>query len=426
MICACRTLLFFNRMLLLREPNRPQLVLYFQVHQPKRLRHFSFFDIGSNKSYFDDDLNGCITRRIASECYLPANRVLLETIRMYPHVRINFSISGTALDLFEQFAPEVIDSFRLLAETGCVEFLSETSHHSLSSLFSESEFIRQLANHRSRIQNLFGQNPTVVRNTELIYNDRIGLLLAGQGYHGAISEVKIIDAPSTIEYDIYTHPMPVALKLMLRSNLLSDTLSFRYRQNGVTLALSEYTTLLYNAAAHARVMLIGLDYETFGEHFKPDTGILRFLHRLLIRLATEDRVVLSKASDVFSEMEPSAPLSIPAYTSWADESKDLSAWLGNDLQKGAFSTMKSLERLVMKDPALTELWRNLQTSDHYYYMCTKGAQDGEVHSYFSHYGNPYEAYINFMNVMKDLEVRAAAINQVSAPTELPIADTAEF
>ncbi|MEJ1239071.1 alpha-amylase [Chryseolinea sp. T2] len=412
-------------MLLLKEPNRPRLVIYFQVHQPKRLRNYSFFDIGSRKSYFDDDLNGRITKRIASECYLPANGVLLDAIRTCPEIAVNFSISGTALDLFEQFAPEVIESFKALAHTGRVEFLSETSHHSLSSLFSESEFTQQLDNHRLSIQKLFGQTPSVVRNTELIYNDRIGAIMARQGYKGVISEVKVVDTSSTLEFDVYEHPMESHFKMLLRCNKLSDAISFRYRQGTITLPLSDYISRLYDSAVNARVMVVALDYETFGEHFKADTGILRFLRRLLIRLISDRHVLLSKASEAIEGPETMMSLSVPSYTSWADESKDLTAWLGNDLQKGAFSTMKSLESQLKVRPELKDAWRHLQTSDHYYYMCTKGAQDGDVHSYFSHYNNPYEAYINFMNVLKDVEIKLASGDGNVVSTESSIASTAD-
>lgn len=394
-------------MLLLEDHIQPRLVVYFQIHQPQRLAPYSFFDIGSNKSYFNDNLNREITQRVATRCYLPANSTLLEAIRACPEIKVNFSISGTALEMFERYAPTVIDSFGELISTGSAELLAETTHHSLSSLLSEEEFATQLEMYRTRVSMLFGVKPRVARNTELIYNDRIGDVLARLGYAGAISEVKSLPHAGG-EFSTYTHPQHPDFSLLLRSNDLSDAISFRYKQGNATLRVSDYVQALYNLPHRSSCVVLAMDYETFGEHFNHDTGILKFLRRLFMRVARDNQLLLSTASEAIEAVKPEGPLSVPGYTSWADQSKDLSAWLGNDLQQGAFSSLKKVGKKIMdlNDPELAERWRHLQTSDHFYYMCTKDAQDGDVHAYFSHYNTPYEAYINFMNVIRDLEVKA--------------------
>lgn len=394
-------------MLLLEDHVQPRLVIYFQVHQPQRLAPYSFFDIGSDKPYFNDSLNRDITQRIAARCYIPANSVLLEVIRACPEIKVNFSISGTALDLFGRHAPQVIDSFGELISTGSVELLAETSHHSLSSLLSEDEFAEQLYIHHKRISELFGVTPRVARNTELIYNDRVGDVLARLGYAGTISEVKSLPHPGA-EFNTYTHPQHANFRLLLRSNNLSDAISFRYHRGNTALRVNDYVQTLYNLPLRSSCVLLALDYETFGEHFRQETGILKFLRRFLMRVAGDKQMLFSTASEAAESIQPRGPLSIPGYTSWADEAKDLSAWLGNDLQQGAFNSLKKVGKKIvtLNQPKLTERWRHLQTSDHFYYMCTKGAQDGDVHSYFSHYNTPYEAYINFMNVIRDLELTA--------------------
>jgi alpha-amylase len=388
----------------------PKLILYFQIHQPRRLKHFSFFDIGRGEAYFDDDLNRDIIRRISENCYLPTNRMLGKLISAHPDVKINFSISGTALDQMALYAPEALRSFQSLASTGSVEFFAETSHHSLAALFSEQEFAEQLSLHRSRIAKLFNQYPRVGRNTELIYNDRVGELLAKAGAECVLAEVKALDG-TRHNGELFTHPQNPDLRIMLRSNSLSDAISFRYTEGGRQMKLKNYLKTLYAAADKQELILLGLDYETFGEHYKPSTGIIDFLHDFLLAIDRDKRVTLVSAGDVADSVTPLGPLAVSGYTSWADESKDLSAWLGNDLQKGAFSAMRALERRIKNAGRndLLEDWRHLQTSDHFYYMCTKGAADGEVHAYFSPYINPYEAYINFMNVIKDLETKLSRI-----------------
>lgn len=384
-----------------------QIVIYFQVHQPWRLNRFTFFDIGTSKGYFNDNLNASILRRVAANCYLPVNAVLLKILKTNPQVKLNFSISGSALDQFERYSPEVLASFRALIETGNVELFAETYYHSLASLISEEEFNAQVLEHVAQLDRHFGYHPSVFRNTEMIYNDKVGRVVSNLGFQGVVCEgIEKLMGRSPC-YQVYCHPTESALKILLRHNRLSDDISFRFDSDKRKLSVAAYKGSIHHALKDSQTILLGMDYETFGEHRKKETGIIDFLKNLLTSLTSEG-VTLAKATDTFKNTGEQPPLSIPNYTSWADENKDLSAWLGNDMQQEAFKEARLLAKEVKEssDHDLLHTWRSLLTSDHFYYMSTKGSADGKVHSYFSHYDTPYEAFINYMNVLKDLRMKA--------------------
>jgi alpha-amylase len=387
--------------------DKQKLVLYFQVHQPKRLKKFNFFSIGSHPEYFDEALDQSIIGRVAKECYLPANQVLLELIKKYPEIKISFSISGNAMDQFEKYAPEVLASFKALADTGNVEFLSETNYHSLASLISEQEFQTQVLEHAEKLDKHFGQRPAVFRNTELIYSDAIGSYVAAMGFRGMITDNvdRVLDGRSS--FHVYHHPQHNDFKILLRNNRLSDDIAFRYITGPVVLTAAKYVTWLNQVPPAESVIMLAMDYETFGEHYKVQTGILNFLKDFLMRVVRDNKLVLAKPSEVIDGAVSTEPLAVPEPVSWADERKDLSAWLGNDMQRDSFDVLKSLESSVKRteQAEVITAWRNLQTSDHFYYMCTKRLNDGDVHAYFSHYPSPYEAFINYMNVLSDFVIR---------------------
>jgi alpha-amylase len=389
------------------DNNKQRLVLYFQVHQPKRLSKFNFFSIGSHPEYFDDALDGEIVQRVAKDSYLDANTLLLDLIKKHPAIKVCFSLSGGVMDQFEQYAPNVLESFKALADTGNVEFLSETNYHSLSSLLSEEEFQTQVLEHAEKIQKHFGQHPAVFRNTELIYSDAIGSRIAKMGFRGVITDgvERVLEGRSSFE--VYNHPEQSDFKVLLRNNKLSDTIAFRFRENGIMLTADKYVQEVCKASQAGSIVTLAMDYETFGEHHKKESGILDFLKSFLTQLVKEDRIILAKASEALSAATSTETLSIPEAISWADEKKDLSAWLGNDMQRDAFDILKSLEASIKRsaNQELITTWRNLQTSDHFYYMCTKKLNDGDVHSYFSHYPSPYEAFINYMNVLSDFVIK---------------------
>jgi alpha-amylase len=379
------------------------LVLYFQVHQPLRLRRFKFFDIGSGSSYFDDKLNREILERIARECYLPANILLLKLIKKNPRIRVAFSISGVTLDQLEEFTPEVLYSFRALAETGCVEFLAETQYHSLSCLIPGREFEAQVLEHVEKIDQYFGVRPNVFRNTELIYNDDIGQRVANLGFNGIFCDgvEKILGYRSA--HHLYEHHEENRLKILLRNYRLSDDIAFRFRQGDQSLTADKYLSWLNGIPAEQSLINVAMDYETFGEHQKKATGIFNFLEELLVKISRQKNLRMVTPTEALARQKVKDKLSVPAHVSWADRERDLSAWLGNPIQQDAFDTLLALESKIRKanDDVLLKCWRLLQTSDHFYYMSTKKDDDGNVHSYFSPYPSPYEAFINYMNVLSD-------------------------
>ena len=383
---------------------------YFQVHQPDRLRQFRFFDIGNDFHYFDDFANRTIVRRIADRCYLPMNNLLLEQIKAHKGAfKVAFSISGVAVEQFGKYAPEVLDSFKALAATGCVEFLSETYSHSLASLSSPTEFKKQVKEHQKMMQGLFGVKPTSFRNTELIYSDDIGEMVGELGYNVVLAEgAKHVLGWKSPNF-VYANALNPRVKVLLRNFGLSDDIAFRFGNNaweGWPLTADKYASWLGSSLAKEDVVNLFMDYETFGEHQKASTGIFDFMKNLPAAVLAEG-LEFATPSEVAAKYQPVAPLNVKYPTSWADEERDTSAWLGNELQEEAFGKVCALESDVVKtkDDKLINTFRKLQESDHFYYMCTKFFSDGSVHSYFNPYDSPYEAFINYMNVLGDFEIR---------------------
>lgn len=383
--------------------------IYFQIHQPRRLRPFSFFDLGSNENYFDDDLNRDIIRRITRTCYLPVNYLLLRLTRRYPHLRFTFSITGSALDQFERYSPAVLETFKMLAATGSVDFMTETDNHSLAFMTSREEFTAQVNRHRERIRKTFGIEPKVFRNTELMYTDYLGKWVSRMGFKGVFVDGVDRLLQFRSPHQVFRHPEVNGLRLLLRDYRPGDDIAFRFSQqswDGWPVTPEKFTNSLRDSQDGALIN-IGLDYETFGEHQRPETGIYEFLENTLIALATDKSVKPVSASEALGVMTPKEPFSVPEYISWADRERDLSAWLGNDMQRDAFDFLYTMERAVKKlnIPEFNAIWSDLQTSDHFYYMSTKKDDDGNVHGYFSHYPSPYEAFLNYMNVVKDFSRR---------------------
>ncbi len=386
------------------------ICFYFQVHQPFRLRQYRFFDIGRNHSYFDDIQNAWICRRVADKCYLPTNKLMLDLIKENNGAfKISYSISGTALDQFEKYTPDVIDSFRALAETGCVEFMAETYTHSLSALKSKREFTDQVKIHSHKIEALFGVKPKVFRNTELIYSNEIGNMVADMGYTAQLTEGAKHILGWRSSNHAYSHPERNDLKLLLKNFQLSDDIAFRFSQHtwpGYPLTADKYVDWL-NEIENPECINLFMDYETFGEHQWKETGIFEFLKHLPSRVFSHSNFSFNTPSELVANLKPVGPMSAPNPISWADEERDLTAWLGNDLQDDAFEQIYEFEEKIRKLDDLNFWidWRYLQTSDHFYYMCTKWFSDGDVHKYFNHYESPYDAYMNYANVLSDLRIR---------------------
>lgn len=386
------------------------ICFYFQVHQPFRLRTFRFFDIGKRNDYFDDLQNEWICRRVAQKCYLPANELIGELIEQTEgRFKVAYSISGVALEQFEAYCPEVIESFQRLARSGCVEFLCETYYHSLASLKDESEFLFQVDKHKKKIEALFGQSPKVFRNTELIYSDQIGAMVAKMGFKAQIAEgAKHVLGWRSPNY-LYKNYPNEDMFLLLKNFQLSDDIAFRFSQHsweGFPLTCDKFVSWL-NGVESPDCINLFMDYETFGEHQWKETGIFEFLKRLPFEVFEQSDFDFATPSELISRYEAKDLVSSPLPTSWADEERDVTAWLGNDLQDDAFEQLYSLNEEIhaSKDEKLLNIWRRLQTSDNFYYMCTKWFSDGDVHKYFNHYDSPYKAYINYMNVLSDLRLR---------------------
>ena len=389
------------------------ICLYFQVHQPDRLRLFRFFDIGADDHYFDDFDNSAIVRRVAAKCYLPMNKLILELIKANgKNFKVTFSISGTAIEQFKLYAPEVLDSFRELAATGCVEFLAETYSHSLASLASAAEFKDQVKLHAQTIEKEFGLKPKAFRNTELIYSDHIGEMVAAMGYRTMLTEgAKHVLGWKSPNY-VYHNPINPKLRLLLKNSALSDDIAFRFSNtawNEWPLTAEKYTGWLAEALEKDDIVNLFMDYETFGEHQKAASGIFEFFKALPAEVLKRKNISFCTTSEAAKKHEPVAELNVPFPISWADEERDTSAWLGNELQREAYNKLYALESKVRRsgDEHLMTVFRRLQESDHLYYMCTKFFSDGAVHSYFNPYDTPYEAFINYMNVLSDFEIRVA-------------------
>jgi alpha-amylase len=391
------------------------LVLYFQVHQPKRLKTMRFFDIGGGSNYFDDELNKQLMQRIAKDCYLPANDLLLRVIKKNPSVKIAFSISGVTLEQFEEYAPEVIESFRALASTGSVEFLSETYFHSLACMMPGHEFEMQILKHTEMVDRLFGVRPSVFRNTELIYDNEIGRRISMLGFNGIFTDGISSILNARTPHQLFEHPEEKTFKIFLRNYQLSDDIAFRFAQPGDPLTVEKYLSWMDGIPAHEKLVTLALDYETFGEHQKKETGIFVFLENWLTKIATHKFYKMMTPTEAIRSLKSTETLSVSRPISWADYERDLSAWLGNDMQRDAFDSLLALEKdiRVLEDPTVSKLWRYLQTSDHFYYMSTKGGTDGGVHTYFSPYASPYEAFVNYMNILTDfslqVNIRKAAL-----------------
>ena len=386
---------------------------YFQVHQPNRLRHYTVFD--NTEHYFDDSKNSEICRKVANKCYLPANRLLLDVIRRHEgRFKVAYSITGVLLEQLQRFCPEVLSTFDALANTGCVEFLAETYYHSLSFLYSREEFVEQVNKHCETIEYLFGQQPKIFRNTELIYNNDLAYHIESMDrFDAIISE----GADHILGYRspnfVYRPQGCEKLKLLLKNYALSDDIAFRFSNRGWSqwpLTSEKFSQWVNTVNGNGNVVNLFMDYETFGEHQWEDTGIFDFMRHLPGEILKHPDNDFKTPSEVVASYEPVGTVDVPHLISWADTERDLSAWLGNAMQSNALCELYRLEKKIKKvgKEEITDDWRKLQTSDHFYYMCTKYFADGDVHKYFNPYDSPYDSYINFMNVLDNLDGRCQA------------------
>lgn len=397
------------------------ICIYFQVHQPKRLRKYSYFDIGINHHYEDDNANREIFLKVAHKCYLPATAILLQLINKHSGLfKIAFSLTGVFIEQCKRYSPETLDAFKRLVDTGHVELLNETYYHSLSFLYSKDEFKNQVLLHKDLIKNEFGYTATTFRNTELIYNNDVAGFVESLGYKTILAEGadKILGQKSP--NFVYTPKNCQHLKLLLRNYRLTDDIAFRFSERSwceFPVYADKYARWLHSLHGHADLINLFMDFETLGEHQWYETGIFDFLARLPDYILQHSEYTFMTPAEASAKNSPVDTLDVEQLMSWADADRGLTAWCGNNLQDDAIQAVYQMQDDVyaLKDNHMLETWRSLLTSDHFYYMCMKCSADGDVHKYFSPYHGPYEAYINYQNILSDFSLEIEKRKRRIAP-----------
>ena len=389
------------------------VVFYFQVHQPFRLRRYTIFD--SDTNYFDNWRNEEICRKVTQKCYLPTTKLIYDLVKAHEgRFRASYALTGIIVEQFKRWAPEVLDLFKALADTGCVEFIAETYYHSLAFLYNRDEFITQTQMHCQLIEETFGQKPRVFRNTELTYNNDVAKVVEDMGFDAILAE----GADHILGYRspnfVYNPPNCANLRMLLKNYRLSDDVAFRFGNRGWAewpLTTDKFASWIDQINGNGFVCNLFMDYETFGEHQWQDTGIFDFLWHLPGKVMAGGKNDFLTVSQAVDRYPPVGEVDVPNMISWADTERDISAWLGNSMQANALHDLYALadEVTATGDKVLIDDWRKLQTSDHFYYMCTKWFADGDVHNYFNPYESPYDAYINYMNILDNVRGRIAAL-----------------
>ena len=395
--------------------NSRGIVLYLHVHQPWRVRNYDIFDVASKHNYFSesaspDQDNELIFHKIANKSYKPMNHLLEKLLNDHPDFKVSLSITGTFIEQAEQFDPSVLDSFKRLVDTGRVEILSETYHHSLAFFYDRNEFEAQVERHRQKIREVFGVETRVFRNTELAYNNELAKWADDYGFNGIIAEgwddVLGWRSPNYVYRPVNTGN----IKLLMKNYRLSDDIAFRFSDRGWAdwpLTADKYHRWASTALEDAPLLNLFMDYETFGEHQWAEGGIFEFFEQFVRHWVSRPDQKFYTISEAIEANEPQGEISVTQTVTWADSERDLSAWLGNNLQHEAMKYIYDMTERVLRtgDGQLIDDWRKLQTADHVYYMSTKHADDGSVHSYFSPYSSPYEAFLNYMNAIRDIRWR---------------------
>ncbi len=392
------------------------IILYLHAHQPWRVKPYSVFQAGADHQYFNDETpdtdtnNRFIIDKVAGKSYLPTNKILLELLQKHPQFKLSLSITGTLIDQLEQWRPDVLDSFKELVSTGRVEIVAETYHHSLAFFYSRAEFVRQVAMHEQKVFDIFGVRPTAFRNTELSYNNDLAHWADEAGYKAIITEgwdpVLEWRSPNYVYQPSYTDN----IRLLMKNYKLSDDVAFRFSNQHWSewpLTTEKFAHWVSEADSGGDVVNLFMDYETFGEHQWEDSGIFDFLSAFPGEWLKHENHGFMTITEAAENYESKDYIDVPQTITWADTERDLTAWLGNDMQVDAITNLYDLEQKILDtdDPSLIEDWRRLQTSDHVYYMCTKWFNDGDVHAYFSPYDSPYNAFLYFMNAHRDVRLR---------------------
>jgi alpha-amylase len=396
--------------------NKRGIVLYLHAHQPFRVRKYSVFDTAINHDYFNEPdykterNNEQVFRKVADKTYRPMNALLEKLLNTYPDFKLSLSITGVFLEQAEMWAPDVIESYKRLVDTGRVEIVAETYYHSLAFFYNIHEFENQVEAHRAKIREIFGVETQVFRNTELSYNDALAKWADNHGFKGILAEGwdPILEwrSPNHVYKPVNTNN----IALLLKNYRLSDDVAFRFSDKAWPqwpLNADTYNMWVNESIQNQPVVNLFMDYETFGEHQWADTGIFDFLETFVNRWLSNSENTFYTVSGAIDTFEPAGEISMPNTVTWADTERDLTAWLGNSMQQEALRYIYSMENDILRtnDLDLISDWRKLQTSDHVYYMCTKWFSDGDVHAYFSPYESPYEAFLYYLNVIRDLRWR---------------------
>jgi alpha-amylase len=402
----------------------PSIALYLKTHQPFRVKRYRFFDIGQDHNYFNDDHptnktnNDFIIRKVATKSYLPANKKLLSLLNKYSDFCFSISLSGVLLEQLERVSPETIVSFQKLVETGRVEVLGETYYHSLSFFYSKEEFERQVLMQEKILKRLFGiSKPKVFSNTELAYRNDLGIWIEESGYKGIVTEGWDPILGWRSPNFVYRPKGTKEARLLLKNYKLSDDVAFRFSNKGWSewpLTAEKYAQWVHSISGNGDTVNLFMDYETFGEHQWAETGIFDFLEAMPKEIYKHPDWSFKTLSQTIKSYPVRDEVDVPNILTWADTERDLTAWTGNEMQRSVLDILYSMENKIIetKEKKLLDDWRKLQTSDHVYYMCTKWFADGDVHTYFSPYESPYEAYMSVMNAIHDLQLRLDKVTTI--------------
>ena len=395
------------------------ITLYLHVHQPLRVRKYTIFDTAENHSYFNepdgtsDRNNERVFRKVAEKSYRPMNALLEKLLTSHPEFKVSFSITGTFIEQSQLWAPDVLESFKRLVATGQVEIVAETYYHSLAFFYSKPEFERQVKMHQQKIKELFGVETAIFRNTELAYDNELAKWAEGYGFKGILAEGWDPILGWRTPNHMYRPAGTENIRLLLKNYRLSDDIAFRFSNRAWKhhpLSADTYHDWMDASIQDSQLVNLFMDYETFGEHQWEDTGIFAFFESFIGMWLKNPENTFYTPSEAIATHQPVAEISMPHTVTWADTERDLTAWLGNSMQQEALRHLYALEDDILRsgDKLLIEDWRKLQTSDHVYYMCTKWFTDGDVHAYFSPYDSPYDAFLYFMNALRDLRYRLMA------------------
>ena len=386
------------------------ICFYLNVHQPIRLRTYRFFDIGASDYYFDDYQNRYIVRRMSERSYLPMNNLLMQLIEKYEgKFKLALSISGVTLDLFEKYAPDTLESFKRLVATGCVEIVGETYAHSFASLFKKAEFERQVKLQNQALKKHFGVKPKVFCNSELVYSDEIGAMVADLGFKAVITEgAKHILGWKSPNF-VYANALNDKLAVLLRNYSLSEDIVMRFSNkqwSEYPLTAEKYVSWMLATGEGQQCINLCMDYEAFGDHHTADTGIFDFMQALPQQVFNSQQLQFGTPSEVVAQNKPVAAIHVPLPISWIDEERALTRWTVNDLQRDAFDKLYNLQiPLRSKNQTLQEAYMAMQDCSNFYYMNMGNLAVDMTNKYTNPYGSAYQAYINYMNIISDMQIR---------------------